>query len=52
VRENGVPNFPDPDAEGRFNLKGVSTGPDDPQIEAAMDACADLRQGVRIMIGG
>ena len=53
VRENGVPNFPDPDADGRFDLSGVSSGPDDPKIEAAMDACSDLRQGVgRIVVGG
>jgi hypothetical protein len=53
VRDNGVPNFPDPDADGRFDLRGVSSGPNDPKIEAAMDACNDLRQGVgRIVVGG
>ena len=53
VRENGVPDFPDPDAGGRFNLEGVSSGPGDPRIEAAMEACDDLRQGVgRIIVGG
>jgi hypothetical protein len=53
VRENGVPNFPDPQADGRFDLRGVSSGPDDPKIEVAMDACNDLRQGVgRIVVGG
>lgn len=53
VRENGVPDFPDPDADGRYDLRGVSSGPDDPRIEAAMDACNDLRQGVgRIIVGG
>ena len=53
VRENGVPDFPDPNADGGYNLRGVSTGPDDPRIQAAMDACGDLRQAAgRIMIGG
>ena len=54
VRENGVPEFPDPDATGRFDLSGASSGPDDPQIAAAMDACRalGLGQSGRIMIGG
>ena len=53
VRENGVPDFPDPNADGGYDLSGVSTGPNDPRIEVAMDACSDLRQGAgRIMIGG
>ena len=53
VRENGVPDFPDPDADGRYNLRGISNGPDDPQLKAAMDACGELRQGAgRILIGG
>jgi hypothetical protein len=48
-----VPDFPDPNASGTFNLSGVSTGPNDPRIEAAMDACSDLRRGVgRIVVGG
>jgi hypothetical protein len=54
VRENGVPDFPDPDSEGRFDLRGISAGPGDPRIDAAMEACRDetgLRQG-RIVIGG
>jgi hypothetical protein len=52
VRENGVPNFPDPNAKGGFELRGISAGPDDPKLEAAMDACRGLSQGTRIMIGG
>jgi hypothetical protein len=53
VRENGVPEFPDPDADGRYDLSGVSTGPGDPRIQAAMEACSELRQGAgRIIIGG
>ena len=53
VRENGVPEFPDPNSDGRYDLSGVSTGPGDKRIEAAMDACSDLRQSAgRIVIGG
>jgi hypothetical protein len=52
VRENGVPDFPDPDSQGRFDLSGVSDGPGDPRIEAAMDACDELRQGIQIVVGG
>lgn len=53
VRDNGVPNFPDPSSRGHFDLNGVSAGPDDPQLKAAMDACGDLRQSAgRIFIGG
>lgn len=55
MRENGVADFPDPDADGRYNLRGVSSGPNDPRIAAAMDICRDvsgLGQGGRIMIGG
>jgi hypothetical protein len=55
MRENGVPEFPDPTADGRFELRGISSGLDDPQIEAAMDVCRDqagLGAGGRILIGG
>ena len=55
MRENGVANFPDPEADGRFNLQGVSNGPGDPRIAAAMDVCREasgLGRGGRIMIGG
>lgn len=53
VRDNGVPNFPDPTADGRFELRDISSGPDDPQLKAAIDACGDLRQSAgRILIGG
>ena len=52
VREHGVPNFPDPSADGGFDVGKVSTGPDDPKLRAAMDACRGLSGGARIMIGG
>jgi hypothetical protein len=44
MRENGVPAFPDPDAEGRF--RGLShEQQDDPQFRAAIEACRDLAPG-------
>jgi hypothetical protein len=54
VRDNGVPEFPDPDAEGRFDVGGTGIGPGDARMKAAMAACdkAGLRKGGRIMIGG
>lgn len=52
VRENGVPNFPDPTPKGGFELRGISDGPDDPKLRAAMDTCRGLAKGARIMIGG
>jgi hypothetical protein len=53
VRENGLPDFPDPSADGRFNLRATGLGPGDTRLEAAMDACSDLRQSAgRIIIGG
>lgn len=53
VRENGMADFPDPSSDGRYNLKGISDGPDDPRLKAAMEACSALRQAAgRILIGG
>ncbi len=52
VREHGVPSFPDPAADGRFDVRKVSAGPDDPKLRAAMAACRELGRGARIMIGG
>ncbi|MBN9364835.1 MULTISPECIES: hypothetical protein [unclassified Devosia] len=52
VREHGVPSFPDPAADGRFDVSKVSAGPDDPRLKAAMTACRELGRGARIMIGG
>jgi hypothetical protein len=52
VRDNGVHNFPDPTSKGGFELRGISDGPDDPKLKAAMDACRGLSKGARIMIGG
>lgn len=54
MRENGVPDFPDPDSRGGFDPGGISIGPDDARFEAAMAACDDagLVQGGQIHIGG
>jgi hypothetical protein len=30
VREHGLPNFPDPSADGRFDAGKIGAGPDDP----------------------
>jgi len=39
MRANGVPNFPDPDANGGFRLE-MGTDPTTPQFKAAETACA------------
>jgi hypothetical protein len=53
VRENGVPEFPDPDSEGRYDLRDTGIGPGDTRVDAAMDACGELRESAgRITIGG
>jgi hypothetical protein len=54
IRENGIPDFPDPDAKGTFDLSSVSSGPGDARVKAAMAACdkAGLGKGGRIVIGG
>ena len=54
VREQGIEDFPDPDAKGGFNLRGVGIGPADTSIQAAIAHCNAQSgpQGIRIMIGG
>jgi hypothetical protein len=39
MRRNGVPKFPDPDSEGRLDLRNVGLDPDSPPLEAAEKAC-------------
>ncbi|MFY1689231.1 hypothetical protein [Plantactinospora sp. WMMB782] len=40
MRENGVPNFPDPQPDGTMQLgQGSGIKPDDPKVEAAMEKC-------------
>jgi hypothetical protein len=44
MRDNGVPDFPDPDADGRF--RGVGHEAEgDPTFRAAQEACRDLAPG-------
>jgi hypothetical protein len=43
MRDNGVPDFPDPDADGRFS-EGQHD-PDDPKLRGAQEKCRDLAPG-------
>ena len=55
VRENGVPEFPDPGPQGNHDLTGTGIAPGDTRLEAAMAACRDEAgpgQRTRITIGG
>lgn len=50
MRENGLPNFPDPDASGRFPQLGAGSqiDPESPQFKDADKACAKYKpQGDR-----
>lgn len=42
MRDNGVPNFPDPDANGDMHVDGskVGVGPGDPTFDKADEACS------------
>jgi hypothetical protein len=43
IRDNGVPDFPDPGPDGRFS-EGEHD-PDDPALQAAQEKCRDLAPG-------
>jgi len=47
MRENGVSEFPDPDASGKLTIDGVVNGssldPDSPTWKGAIAACEDLQ---------
>jgi hypothetical protein len=45
MRENGVPNFPDPQAQGGGLIVGEGVDPDSPQFQSAMAACRKLLPG-------
>lgn len=45
MRDNGVPDFPDPNADGRFRLDHDEFPQDDPKFLAATEACRDLAPG-------
>jgi hypothetical protein len=42
MREHGVADFPDPDAEGNFRAQAGSTDPKTPRFKGAMQACRQL----------
>lgn len=44
MRDNGVPDFPDPDVNGRLRGPGHEAG-GDPKFRAAQEACRDLAPG-------
>jgi hypothetical protein len=45
MRENGVPDFPDPGADGKFPRSAEEGAHDDPQFQAASEKCQqDLPQ--------
>jgi hypothetical protein len=44
IRANGYPDWPDPDPDGRIMLRrDAGMRMDDPKLQAAMQACQDLR---------
>jgi hypothetical protein len=45
MRDHGITNFPDPDANGQIKIDGnkVGAGPGDPKFDAADKACAQYR---------
>ena len=45
MRENGVPNFPDPNPDGSLSLDGqkIGMGPGDPTFDKAEQACSKYR---------
>ena len=47
MRDNGVPNFPDPQADGSIRLDGdkIGSGPGDPTFDKAEQACSKFRPG-------
>jgi hypothetical protein len=42
MREHGVADFPDPDAQGNFRAPPGSAGPKTPRFQGAMQACRQL----------
>lgn len=45
MRSNGVPGFPDPNAQGGLELKGDQVNPNSPQFQAAQNACKQYQPG-------
>ena len=45
MRDNGLPDFPDPGPDGRFELDHDKFKEDDPKFRAALEKCRDLAPG-------
>lgn len=45
IRDNGIPDFPDPDGENGFRDAMMNSGIDRDKLRTAMEACQDLRPG-------
>jgi hypothetical protein len=52
MRENGMPDFPDPDSEGRISFEsGERPDPDDPALKAADEKCKHHMPGGGMVFG-
>ncbi len=45
MRDNGLPDFPDPGPDGRFEIDHDKFKEDDPKFRAALEKCRDLAPG-------
>jgi hypothetical protein len=45
MRDNGLPDYPDPDPNGRSGAGHEKFKPDDPKVKAATEKCRDLLPG-------
>lgn len=45
MRQNGVPDFPDPDADGRIRMDRAVVDRDDPKVRAAFEKCREFAPG-------
>jgi hypothetical protein len=45
MRDNGLANYPDPDANGRSGAGHEAFDPNDPKVEAATEKCRSLLPG-------
>ncbi|MFE0590900.1 hypothetical protein [Micromonospora echinospora] len=51
MRENGVPNFPDPDADGRIQPGKADIDRKDPVVRAAFDKCREVMPNLDERLG-
>lgn len=57
MRENGIPDYPDPDPNTGFRIAvgpGTNLNPDDPKVRETLDICTAVLQdsGAKVRIGG